>query len=155
MKRLLTTILALCAFSITLIGQTSSHRVEILIEGNMPLKVVSKAKGTTAGTATWYKKNTENYITATILATDNEWKEIKFAVEPSQNGKLEIFFRSNFFRNKDGMIVDMTPQAIAEGLSQLLTDEEKRNSLSAGLESFSEQQTYWLNKHYELFEGKN
>lgn len=106
MKRLLTTILALCAFSITLIGQTSSHRVEILIEGNMPLKVVSKAKGTTAGTATWYKKNTENYITATILATDNEWKEIKFAVEPSQNGKLEIFFRSNFFRNKDGMIVD-------------------------------------------------
>ena len=106
MKRLLTTILALCAFSIALIGQTSSHRVEILIEGDTPLKVVSKAKGTTAGWANWYKRNTDHYVSATLLATDNEWKEIKFAVEPSQNGKLAIFLRSNFFRNKAGEIVE-------------------------------------------------
>lgn len=55
---------------------------------------------------------------------------------------------------QDGYVVDMNPEAIAEGLMALLSDEEKQKTLSDALASFDEEQAYWLKRHYELFEGK-
>ena len=55
---------------------------------------------------------------------------------------------------RDGYVVDMNPEAIAKGLMALLSDEEKQKALAEALASFSEEQAYWLKRHYELFEGK-
>jgi len=108
------------------------------------------------------RSNPYPYIkAATVIAQTSRYEGKSVVLDEAKILKKPILVTNynsapdQISNGKDGMIVDMTPQAIAEGLSQLLTDEEKRNSLSAGLESFSEQQTYWLNKHYELFEGKN
>ena len=54
---------------------------------------------------------------------------------------------------KTGYVVDIDAEAIARGMTTLLENAALREQLTANLEDASAQQEYWLNKHYELFEG--
>ncbi len=100
----------LYSLSILLISCASvfaaSQPAELFIESSAPLKVVSKAKGTYAGNAAWKKENADKSITATLLADEANWREIKFAVEPSADSKATLLVRSGFLRAVDKSILD-------------------------------------------------
>ena len=108
MKRLVSIITTICAFMLIARGEVNSHKVEVFIEANAPLKILTKGEGTYASKATWRKESADNYISATMTAVSDQWKEIKFSFLPSQDGKLKINLRSNFFRDKNGSVIDNT-----------------------------------------------
>ena len=54
---------------------------------------------------------------------------------------------------KSGYVVEIDAEAIAEGLTELLQNDQLRQQLIDGLsDDVRREQEYWLNKHYELFE---
>ena len=107
MKRLLiTTFATLCILATSLVAQTKSHRAEIYVEGNTPLKVLSKQKNTYVGKAVWHGKNADNFITATTLANSDDWKEIGLTFESTKDAILVVSVRTNFMRDKNGMVAD-------------------------------------------------
>lgn len=55
---------------------------------------------------------------------------------------------------KTGYIVDMNAQDIARGLKEMLENPALCQQLVEGLEDARQEQQYWLEKHYEVFEGK-
>lgn len=54
---------------------------------------------------------------------------------------------------KTGYIVEIDADDIARGLKELLESPALCQQLIDGLEDARQEQEYWLNKHYELFEG--
>lgn len=62
--------------------------------------------------------------------------------------------RDQIQHGKTGYIVDIDAQDIARGLKEMLGDPALCQQLVAGLEDAQQEQLYWLEKHYEIFEGK-
>ena len=54
---------------------------------------------------------------------------------------------------KTGYIVELDATDIARGLTEMIESKSLCDSLIKGLTSADEEQIYWLEKHYELFEG--
>ena len=55
---------------------------------------------------------------------------------------------------KTGYIVQIDADDIARGLKELLSSPELCQQLVDGLDDARQEQLYWLEKHYEVFEGK-
>lgn len=55
---------------------------------------------------------------------------------------------------KTGYIVEINADDIARGLKEMLGNADLRQQLMDGLDDARQEQEYWLQKHYEVFEGK-
>jgi glycosyltransferase involved in cell wall biosynthesis len=54
---------------------------------------------------------------------------------------------------KTGYIVEIDAAEIARGLTNMIENKELCDKLADGFSNVNEEQSYWLEKHYELFEG--
>ena len=96
---------------------------------------------------------------ATIIAQTSRYEGKSVVLDEAKILKKPILstnytsVRDQIQQGKTGYIVEINADDIARGLKEMLENSALCQQLVDGLEDACQEQEYWLNKHYELFEG--
>ncbi|MBQ6534985.1 MAG: beta-galactosidase [Opitutales bacterium] len=75
----------------------------VYVKAQFPVERGTAPKGVVLLKATWPNFDKNNGVTV-FMPTDLKWKNLEFSFIPSQSGKVEVQFRTRFFRGDDGKI---------------------------------------------------